>query len=81
MSDPKSDTTGKPMTATELLALSDIKKWYGKNHPPRGSYNRYSWKPASMKKLAERGLVVQVGEHAGQMLWELTDAGYAAPCP
>ena len=73
------NTTTKPMTATEQLALVDIKQWYGKNHPPRGSYNRYAWKPASMKKLAARGLVVQVGEYAGQMLWEITDAGYAAP--
>ena len=70
-------TTAKPMTETERIALFDIKKWYGRNHPPRGAYNRYAWKPASMKKLAARGLVTQVGEHAGQLLWELTDAGFS----
>lgn len=77
--DEHSKTTEKQMTATEQLALADIKKWYGMNHPARGSYNRYAWKPATMEKLAARGLVVQVGEYAGQKLWELTDAGYAAP--
>jgi hypothetical protein len=75
----ESQVTPKPMSAREIEALVDIKNWYKGNHPPRGSYQRYAWKPGTMRKLQARGLVKHVGESGGQPLWELTDLGNSAP--
>ena len=59
----------KPMTQREIEALNDIAGWRG---------HVYSWKPASMRKLAERGYVEFGGTRGGVPSWKITEAGLAA---
>lgn len=62
----KSQTTTKPLTASQRDALRDC-----------SVFQTYLWKPKAMAKLAERGLVERIPteDRAGQLAWRVTPDG------
>lgn len=54
------------LTTYETLALIDINKW---------RHGLYRWRPSSMQKLEERGLVERVPAAGKTVAWRITSAG------
>lgn len=67
--------TTKAMTRTEREALADIAHWF---RPGRAT-SPYTWKQASMRKLKERGLVIETGHKYGDAIgYVITPEGQTA---